>query len=253
MTPLEFVATTRDARFYLAEPIDAARDRVHLSSGTELMRVRARGADAVASVRIAPFSTSGVTVRHLAIPCASLTLTPPPDSPASGPVREMDTARPIQTQLWLREQPNRGAFVEVDAFDLDSVRFRRVSRSGQMEQVESRWSDGSRIRGWIPESILRDELASSWATSGANSVRACAHFISPAGREFVTVAAGTHVFDRPAGQQWASVPTADVVFEATSEREGEWVRIVGIPGITDETTYEAISHAWVPRGAVTYP
>lgn len=234
MAPLHFSASypREDLRIRLVTPVEAFGGRFKLGRGAVPRWLRVQGdtlralAEPVVPVQL---------IQSLAIPCHQLGI-------AGGE----PYATPSLMQAGNEQRGIGSNFVSLftapRAVDPLRVRyagpFAVVERQSNWVLLEAKWSDGTRLVGWTPESnAVREFELPKTSVEGTSSLRICGHSDGAVFRKS-GVRVGARVHTRPEGPVWAT--TAGSVTAEIDEggSRNDWVRVVGITGVRSDPCIE---------------
>jgi hypothetical protein len=191
----------------------------------------------------------------VSIPCADLSLDPPPPLPNS----------PTRAIGWYRLRPGPLA-VRARVASEDVVHFTvatTAAESGPAEALEETATEvkiafggwGVRLTGWVPRAqLVATTKPKGRYGRGAGSV--LCHVPEPRGHFQYTgtawLAVGTEVFDRPGGEPWIRVTTG-LHAEVRRIAGSEWAQVVRIPGLSGACPNEARGGRLLEGAYVRWP
>jgi hypothetical protein len=218
-----------------------------LSTDVALSDVTVAGDAVIASARVQPQSTRGVTLRRVRLPCDGLEIGEP-HGPAPISLRPA-SFQVAKNHFALRERPAAGAALDVDAEDASSLRFTLLAESGAFSEIEARWRDGSCVRGWVESALLEPRAESDETIRGSPPRLTCVPGSDLGAGIGATLVAGAAIAIAPGGGTWATL-RQDAPAEVLITPGHDWVAVLALPGLSEAAACGRLRRAGRRRAAV---
>jgi len=248
---LRFAARASEVPWFIRTRIETGHGMLSLTPSVRIDHVRASGDELTAVVHLNPW----VQIRRVHVPCSAIVIER--DRVEEPPALEdhVDVEQLLRSRrrvLILRAAPRDvAAQVRIRLEREAPFTLGRIGRRGSWYRVE--WTDGSsRIRGWVRRDDVRASHRHGWGSTGGIGTPGCV----PRGRASIhggyegpaEITEGTEVLYTPDGARWATVGTGRYVVRwGPRDTHAAIVEAGGI-FVGDSC---GITHAYVPRGAVT--